>query len=723
MKTHPDLPREQSYLTRSYSLLEKKLADAEVELHAYQPGDRHTARALQRVDDILQKEKHGDGPLIFGRMDDDEGPLYVGRRRVYDENRDPVVISWHAPAAQRYYDAGPDDPRGLSLKRVFQERDRRLIRLIDEIVRSGPGDVSSAGDGLPVVSDALLAELERYREGAMRDVVATIQAEQHRVMREPADGVLVVQGGPGTGKTVVGLHRAAWLAFNREDVRAAGMLIVAPTVPFLNYVAGVLPSLNAGDLVQIDLGSLYLGEARSQAPERDPDTARVKGGPEMALVLLRALERRRGWDGSDLTLTMGATRFLVSAASIQQVVDEVSVRRLPHNEARDVLRTRFAEACFTAYKQYQADSGRAVMATLTTVLRLNGFTNALDRMWPTFTPEAFVRLLYGTQDLLTRATDGILSPDDRARLFRPAAAAIGDEPWTDEDIVVLDEAAALLNGVGVSYGHAVVDEAQDLSPMQARALARRCPKGSVTLLGDLSQATGVWVRDDWSELTGHFGAPSRTATLSIGYRVPRAVLALAGRQLPLISPGLAAPASIREGLGEPTVVRADAADLVAEAVRAAEIAAAGGLKTALIVPDHRYEETTARCRQRGTAVGDGRDGDFSAQITVLPAGLCKGLEFNAVVLMAPDEITAGSTRGRRLLYVAMTRCTQALTLVHAARLPAGLDHLDTTPVAEPAGQVAPEPAITPDLAALVARLTPADSLLVEQLVRRLLEAS
>ena len=472
---HPELDVEQGYVTRAYQLLDKGLADVEHTYASYQEGNRATAAALRRALDILRNSR-GSGQLVFGRVDRDGEPLYIGRRRVHDESKNLVVASWHAPAAQVFYQATPDDPRDLQLKRVFVEQDRVLSQVVDEITAASVRDAQDADVSTPSpVSDALLIELDRSRDGAMREVVATIQAEQFRIIRAPRDRVLVVQGGPGTGKTVVGLHRAAWHAFNDEALRRAGILVVAPNTAFLSYMSGVLPSLDASDVLQVDLASLYPGEAMAAGADALA-VSRVKGSAVMSQVLRRALGARRGWGDEALEFSLGGARTTLAADEIRALVDDVAARDLPHNQARDVLRQSLSAAAYAAYSSAQAAAGRAVIATEPAIRRLSTFTNALDRMWPTLTAEELLRGLYGTQSWLVEASEGLLSADERAGLYREPQSSIADEPWTDSDLFCLDELSYLLNGDVRTYGHVVVDEAQDLSPMQARALARRCPE-------------------------------------------------------------------------------------------------------------------------------------------------------------------------------------------------------------------------------------------------------
>ena len=668
---HPELGSEQAFVDRAYELLDKGLADAERSMADHSTLHRSTALAMQRALRILQQSR-GSGQLVFGKMvagDGDE--MYVGRRRVRDEEFNPVVVGWHAPAAQPFYEASPSQPGDVTLKRIFSEEERRLVRVIDEIVAATAAAATDPSDLGVSFSDALLEELDRSRDGAMRDVVATIQSEQFGIIRAPLDRVVVVAGGPGTGKTVVGLHRAAWLAFNHEELRRSGILVVAPSTTFLTYVSGVLPSLDVTDVDQVELQRLYAGEAEVSGRD-DADTARVKGSEAMAELLARALSQRVGWPEEDLVLGLGADRIRLPAADVQQMVEAVRARGLSHIDGRNQVRERLAAMAYDVHREAQRESGRPVRANEATIRRLAAFGNALDRMWPTFTPEEFLRSLYSTQAWLTRAAEGVLTSDERARLYRPGQASVAGEPWTEGDLFCLDEVSSLLTRDNVTYGHLVVDEAQDLSAMQARALARRCPSGSVTLLGDLAQGTTHWVRDDWIDLTRHLAASEpEVHPLSIGYRVPSEVLGLAERQLPLAGPGLAAPRSIRPGLGAPVVVAVSDDEASSQVASVARESVEAERSVAVLVADAVYDEWLARMEGEGVRAGDGRDGDFASRVTLVPRSASKGLEFDVVVLVEPAQLAAESLHPARALYVAMTRCTQQLVVVHSSPLPAG----------------------------------------------------
>ncbi|WP_053206512.1 AAA family ATPase [Jiangella muralis] len=599
MTTHPALDDEQQQLDRSYALLGDDAPDL---------------------------------PPLFGRVDDAGGSRYVGFDDVRDESGDPVVVAWHSPEAGAFYQACGTDPAGVTLKRVVTVSDRQVIAVHDEIAGGAAGDVSSAHDPRPVVGKVVVAALEQFRTGTLAEATATLRPEQYDIIRRPGRGILVIQGGPGTGKTITALHRAAWLAAHDDAVRAGGLLVVAPTPPLRSYVAEVLPRLGA-DAVTTDLASLYDGPARRNGRDTRPDAARVKGSAVMAMLLRRLVEA--------------------------------------------------------------ADAPAA--------------------------PEELLRGLYADPSLLERLADDLLKVGQRDVLYREPAASIDDEPWTVDDLVLLDELSHLLGRAAPRYGHAVVDEAQNLSPMQARAIARRCR--DVTLAGDLECSTGPGKHDDWTELTSYFASSFGQGTLGIGYRVPRPVVELSRRQLP-DGGTLDVAESLRDGLGVPLVRRVEPGDEAAVALSAGEAAAGTGFKVGVVVAPARYDETLRYCQAAGIKAGDGRDGDLAQPVTVLPADLVNGLEFDAIALVEPAEIGDGTELGRRLLYVAMTRCTQSLAVFHAAPLPAGMEHLERpAPSREPEVEHRPRPARTEDLYDLFKLLRDDDRMLVEVLIRRLVRDS
>ena len=659
---HPDVDAEQAYLDEAYRCLAAMrhrtartvaIADGAAQQVDSAIAQRHLAHRLGTLDVDVPG-------LSFGRLDGEDGARwYVGRRHVEDDRGDPVVVDWRADVAVPFYRATAVDPLGLRRRRRFMMTDRRLDDLVDEVF-DDPDSVDAAHHG--GIPDPLLAELERERTGEMRDIVATIAAEQDEVIRAPLATCLVVQGGPGTGKTAVGLHRAAFLLYeHRRELDAAGVLVVGPNPIFLRYIAQVLPSLGETAVRQTTLERLLSGTAYRRRGGDDHDAARLKGDARMAAVLAQAVTASVQPPDTRLESVTPWGRIRLDAEAVFEAVADVHDRGVPHNVGRAALRTRLvrlARQDLVARRGEELASLEAVDASLRAD---RGWQRALDRIWPALNPASLVRRLLTNRNALRTASAGVLDGDEQALLLRPPTKRVSDEPWTVDDLALLDEAEALLAGPPLAYGHVVVDEAQDLSGMGFRALARRSPARSMTVLGDLAQATAPAAQSSWDDVVGHLGSPAtaRRTELDLGYRVPAAIVDVANRLLAEAAPGVTPCRSVRlDGRPprflavEPTLGREGLQDRVATAV--AEL---GGrfASVAVIAPP-------------GLAPAPHR----LPGVTVLAPPDAKGLEFDAVVVVEPAAIAGGTAQGLRLLYVALTRAVQELFVVHAAPLPPAL---------------------------------------------------
>ena len=622
----------------------------------------------------------GSGPLCFGRIDtEDKERWYVGRRHVEDADSKPVVVDWRAPVSAAFYRATAVDPCGLELRRRFIVEDRTITALLDEHLDDPDAPAHS---GLP---DPLLAELERSRTGQMRDIVATIAAEQDLIIRAPLGELLLVQGGPGTGKTAVGLHRAAFLLFeHRIELTEKRVLIVGPNPLFLRYIAEVLPSLGETAATQTTLDGLVGARFRLRAVDSD-DVARLKGRVEMAAVIKAAVHARIKPLADGLELRSGLARVRFTADDLLQLQKAALGGRLPVNQGREVFRRLVLQE---AWRRHSARPGvdPGGEPLFTSGIRGDAaFKAAIDKMWPTLAPATIVRGLFGSPKRLADAAAGVLGAEDRALLRRPSAKKPNDEPWTLGDLALLDEAQYLLTGVPASYGHVVVDEAQDLSPMALRMLARRAEKGSMTILGDLAQATtpqatGSWTRavevltEQLVEVSVAGDRPMvNQAELTVGYRVPAAILDVANRLLPEAAPDVTPARSVRDG-GDPPLVLQVAADEVTDAT-VGEVAALRDrtASVAVVGLEPRLEDLGRALAAAGIPAdrvgGAGLPGHDAVALVTPPA--VKGLEFDAVVVVEPAEIVELDA-GLRHLYVSMTRAVQHLGIVHAERLPAAL---------------------------------------------------
>ena len=539
------------------------------------------------------------------------------------------------------------------------------------------GRSGGVGDGLTSAGlrggEALLVELERARSGEMIDIVATIQPEQDRVIRSPAAGVLAVQGGPGSGKTAVGLHRAAFLLYGDDAMARANILVVGPNRTFLRYIAQVLPSLGEDAVVQSTLADLVPEISGGGGGPDRPDVERVKGDGRMATVLHRALAARRRPDNADLVVSVGLRRLTVPAEALNAAVDRIATRPLPYASGREVVRAHFLAAVASRYEELAGVPPPDGAAFERAVRNDGGLREALDRRWPSVPAATLVADLLSRPAVLAAAAAGILDEDEQRLLRRRRGRA-----WTPSDAPLVDEAKDLIAGQSRTYGHVIVDEAQDLSPMQLRMLARRVPSGSMTLLGDLAQAVGVWPHREWQDLAAWLPAPDgvRVVELRLGYRSPGQVLELASRLLPEAAPDVAPTEAVRAGRSEPRRIDAEPGSLPGAITAEVVIVAALWPTVAVIVPDSAVAAVLAALRDRfGAAVGAATTDGLGRRVTVLSAEGAKGLEFDAVVVGEPEQIIAqrdDRRTGLRLLYVALTRPTQHLSIVSTAPLPAAL---------------------------------------------------
>jgi len=655
---HPDLDAEQSYIDEAYRCLsamrDRTARVADLEDSAAEAVDSAIAQAHLRHR-LASLDTDMDG-LSFGRLDEEAGDTwYVGRRHVEDARGDPVVVDWRADVAIPFYRATPVDTLGLSRRRRFLMTGKQLDDLYDEVF-DDPDSVDAARHG--GIPDPLLVELERERTGEMRDIVATIAAEQDEVIRAPLETCLVVQGGPGTGKTAVGLHRAAFLLYeHRRKLDVDGMLVIGPNPIFLRYIAQVLPSLGETAARQTTLERLLAGTAYRATGIDGDHAAAVKGDARLARVVARAVAGARRPPEEDLAVATAWGGVTVTAAALGAALHEVAARGVPHNVGRTAFRRQAARLVRTQLVRRRGDEAVPADELDTDLRRNRAWIRALDRAWPALTAPGAVRRLLTNRVALAEAADGLLGPDEQAAVLRRPARKVSDEPWTVADLALLDEAEAAIAGPPRSYGHIVVDEAQDLSAMGLRALARRSPAASMTVLGDLAQATAPGAQESWDEAIAHLGAPSTAtrADLDLGYRVPASIMDMANGLLAEAAPGVTPCRSVRAG-GRPPVFVAAGADLGDEVRRAvAELAAEFGT-VAVVVPDGL----------RAEVVG------LPDAVPVLRPLEAKGLEFDAVVVVEPEAIAGGDARGLRLLYVALTRAVQELVVVHARPLPAGL---------------------------------------------------
>ncbi len=673
---HDPLQREKDHLAASRAALRAMREDAEALNIADVTANWVSAEVLQGEVDARIKALAdlSHTPLFFGRLDYLHAPgvdlaegaagenFYIGRRHVHDADGDPMVIDWRAPVSQPFYRASKKDPMDLELRRRFGYTGGELTAYEDEHL-TDPAEADRT-------SRLLQSEIERPRVGPMRDIVATIQPEQDEIVRAGIGGSVCVQGAPGTGKTAVGLHRVAYLLYaHRERLARSGTLVIGPNRSFLHYIEQVLPALGELEVKQATVDDL-VGHVEVRGTD-EAAAATVKGDARMAEVLRRAVRSHITPPEEPCVVVRGSRRWRVPAYELEEIVRELAERDIRYGAAREALPQRIAHAVLVRMEQ----AGEAPDDRVQDAVARNAAVKAtVKAVWPPVDPAKLVLRLLGDAEFLAEQAEGILSAEEQKTILwaKPARSVKGAR-WSAADAVLIDEATDLVTRTH-SLGHVVLDEAQDLSPMQYRAVGRRCTTGSATVLGDIAQGTTPWATGTWEEALFHLGKPGAAVEeLTQGFRVPREVIAYASRLLPAIAPDLTEATSIRESAGDFEIRRVESADLVAATLAACEDALTKEGSVGLIAAEVRIPLLRAALEAAGvTCLSPGQETSAAARLTLVPATLAKGLEYDYVVLDEPAAIVDGEPderTGLRRLYVCLTRPVSGLTVVHAAPLP------------------------------------------------------
>ncbi|MET9577724.1 UvrD-helicase domain-containing protein [Streptomyces massasporeus] len=667
------LARERSHLSSSRSALRAMREDVEAlditDVTANWVNAEVLARQIEER--IKALADLSDTPLFFGRLDYLHAPgaeqaegadgerFYIGRRHVHDHDGDPMVIDWRAPVSQPFYRASKKDPMDVALRRRFGYTRGDITAYEDEHL-SDPAEAART-------SKLLQQEIERPRVGPMRDIVATIQPEQDEIVRSGLSGTVCVQGGPGTGKTAVGLHRVAYLLYaHRERLARTGTLVIGPNRSFLHYIEQVLPALGELTVQQATVDDLV---AHVEIKGTDDATAAVvKGDARLARVLRRALYAHVTMPTEPVVVVRGSRRWRIPAYELEELVRELFDRDIRYGAAREALPQRIAHAVLVQMERSgEAPDDRVQDA----VARNSAVKAAVKAVWPAVDPAKLVLRLLSDAEFLAVHAEGILDEDEqKAILWAKPARSVKSAKWSAADAVLIDEATDLIQRTH-SLGHVVLDEAQDLSPMQYRAVGRRCTTGSATVLGDLAQGTTPWATRSWREALTHLGKQDALVEeLTAGFRVPTDVITYASRLLPHIAPGLTPVMSIRENPGHFEVRPVAGPKDVVEACR--ELLRHEG-STGLIAADTRVPELAEALTEAGIPyLGPGEETTQDTRLTLVPASLAKGLEYDYVVLDEPQAVVDGEPderTGLRRLYVALTRAVSGLIVTHAAGLP------------------------------------------------------
>ncbi|WP_449349126.1 HelD family protein [Streptomyces shaanxiensis] len=616
-----------------------------------------------------------DTPLFFGRLDYLHAPgadqaegaegerFYIGRRHVHDHDGDPMVIDWRAPVSQPFYRASKKDPMDVGLRRRFGYTRGDITAYEDEHL-SDPAEAAQT-------SKLLQQEIERPRVGPMRDIVATIQPEQDEIVRSGLGGTVCVQGGPGTGKTAVGLHRVAYLLYaHRERLARTGTLVIGPNRSFLHYIEQVLPALGELSVQQATVDDLVAKSIEVRGTD-DAPAAVLKGDARMAEVLKRAVHSHVTMPTEPVMVVRGSRRWRVPAYEIEEIVRELLDRGIRYGAAREALPQRIAHAVLVQMERSgEAPDDRVQDA----VARNSAVKAAVKAIWPPVDPARLVLRLLTDADFLAEHAEGVLDEDERKTiLWAKPVRSVKSAKWSAADAVLIDEARDIVERTH-SLGHVVLDEAQDLSPMQYRAVGRRCSTGSATVLGDLAQGTTPWATRSWDEALAHLGKSDGVIEeLTAGFRVPTDVITYASRLLPHIAPGLTPVASVRENPGFFDLRETSG---TGEVVAACEELLRNEGSTGLIAADARVPELADALTAAGIPyLAPGEETTAETRLTLVPASLAKGLEYDYVVLDEPQAVVDGEPderTGLRRLYVALTRAVSGLIVTHSAPLPAAL---------------------------------------------------
>ena len=666
----PILTAEQTHLAESRAALAAmREKTGSLEIHS---ADRVNTEFLKAAlwRRMKELEDDPDVPLFFGRLDylePKEEIFHIGRRHVNDAVGEPLVVDWRAEISKPFYRASKTEPMGVGLRRRFGFTHGAMTAFEDEdLTAAGPAD--SIGDRH---SDILDAEIERPRSGPMRDIVATIQPEQDVIVRSGVEDTICVQGAPGTGKTAVGLHRAAYLLYAyRDQLSRQGVLVVGPNASFLRYIGDVLPALGEIEARQTTVEEL-VGRIRVAGP--GPAAVDVlKGDARMAEVLRRAVwshVAEPSEPSEALVVPRGSHRWRVPAYEVSELIAELGNRGIRYGAGRAMLPQRLAHAVLL---RMEAAGDSPDDRVQNAVARSRPVKTYADQLWPAVDPVKLVFRLFTDIDFLAEHAAGLLTDHEQTLLLwdKPPRSA-GTTKWSVADATLIDEVTDLVERTP-SLGHVVLDEAQDLSAMQLRAVGRRCSTGSMTVLGDIAQGTTPWATPSWTEALKHLGKDTaHTEELTAGFRVPGQVIEYAARLLPSIAPDLAPPTAVRRSRGELAITGVpDSVAAAADAV-AAILDRPGSI--GLIVPDALVNRTRTALQTNGVShavLGD--EDDVEAHVDVVPASLAKGLEFDHVVLVEPAAIVSGEAderTGLRRLYVCLTRAVTSLAILHTEPLP------------------------------------------------------
>ncbi|GII25704.1 UvrD-helicase domain-containing protein [Planosporangium mesophilum] len=654
-----ELAREQAYLNHARQIREQKrelrLDGTGAKANGHRRGK--ISNEGTRLSDSLGSP---DAPVAIGRVVDSDMSLYIGHASVRADDGRMLVINWKLPAAEPYFKANHQNPLGLRSKRTFKMEGHKLVDFEEVVFKALARQVaaleSTVKEPFQGPDGSLLQELDYKRSGEMRDIVRTIQAAQYELITAPMDQVLVIQGGPGTGKTAIAMHRVSWLLYNlRQNLAPHNVLVVGPNRTFTRYIKGVLPSLGDHDVRHVTVADLAPSITVGRAEKLE--TIRLKGEARMSRLIRRALSLKVS---PPTEATVDGLR--VGARPLRLTVDAVNLAfrtALDQRGPYAIRRRSLADTLSTLIHHEARDLPAAVRETTAQELT--------ERMWPRVTAAGLLRELFATRERLSSAGEGDFSDEELSLLHRRPRTSVTEEVWSQADLALLDEADHLIQGEPNKYGLIVVDEAQDLSAMQLRSIARRSSSGAITLVGDIAQSTGASARDSWKDVLANLPRKQlhKVEELKYGYRVPRQVYEFAAPLLTTAAPEVAKPAVVRIGPADPGLHHVTREDRARTAVRMAQSHAGKGRFVGIVCADSCRAEVERELNEQEVDWRDADQGELGSSINVVSPHGAKGLEFDSVIVVEPAEIVQADPRGERLLYIALTRTTKYLEVIYA----------------------------------------------------------
>lgn len=654
-----ELQLEQTFFDRA-----KQYRDGQNSAWSMAGASAGTAVERRAYRNAMEKRKVAspDDPVALTRIDYEDGDkLYIGKIAIFDEEKNLLVVNWQAPAAAVANQASVHNPLGLRSKRIFDAPANKIVSF-EDIVYKALAEAVSELDDHSYAGDALLQSLTRKRGSEMTDIVKTIQAAQDKLVRADKDQLLIIQGGPGTGKTAVALHRVSWLLFNYQDeLPPEDVLVVGPNPTFTRYIRRVLPDLGDDDVVQQALQNLLSNDVQLTGKD-SPAVATVKGSARMSQVLEKALKQRIRVPSADVRIQRRNTVLTISlsASSVAEVLQTLQFDSFADGRRR--FRQRLVELC-------APQLGNIRQVSPEQFLDLRALDAEVEKIWPQITPQQFLRDLLGSKERMKRAAEGHLAPAEMELLYRQQAEKVSDEPWTMADLALLDEAQASMREAPRTYGHIVVDEAQDLSKMQLRAIRRRSKNGSMTVVGDIAQSTGPYSRDSWDDIAVILGegTPSQVASqiaeLEHGYRVPKQVFDVALPILHSAAPAITPPRILRDVDYAPRFAGVQESDLAQEVARTVFTHSGRGRFVGVVAPLQLWPGLREAFQDDDLQWSESTEGELSTAINLVTPEDAKGLEFDAVIVVDP-AIILEMPHGERMLYIALTRTTTHLDIIY-----------------------------------------------------------